>query len=357
MILAKVDKNFAFETSIDRDDIVWFSIREEPFEIYGLYDPKNSEKFCRMPADVAKNVSANVSGLNYNTAGGRVRFSTDSPYVAIKTVQNFSHNSRMTHAMESGFDLYSMKNGHSSFVTSFIPSVDAVVGFERLKETYNSGEMTAYTLNFPLYGGAKEVYIGIKEGSHLAKGEKYLDIKPVVYYGSSITQGGCASRPGNCYQAIISERYNIDYINLGFSGNCKAEIPMAEYLSGLDMSIFVCDYDHNAQTVDYLASTHRRLYDIFREKQPDKPYIMISKPDIWSWNRKDGDRRREIIFKTFSDARALGDKNVYFIDGRYLFGSDNRENCTIDGCHPNDLGFYRMAENIGIVIKEILENF
>lgn len=355
MIVANIDKNFFLDTKLDKDDIIWFPIREDPFEFYGLYDPKNTPSFCRMPEDVAKSVSQNVYWLNYNTAGGRVRFSTDSPYIAIKTVQKFNHSPHMTHVMESGFDLYSQKNGLSSFVAPFIPPVNAVGGFEQLRYVHNRDDMTSYTLNFPLYGGANEVYIGIKEGSRLSKGEKYLDIKPVVYYGSSITQGGCASRPGNSYEAIISERYNIDYINLGLSGNCKAEIPMAEYLRTIEMSIFVCDYDHNAPTAEYLESTHRRLYDIFREKQPDTPYVMISKPDIWSWNIADADRRREIIFKTFSDARALGDKNVYFIDGRSLFGSDNRDNCSVDGCHPNDLGFYRMAENIGVVIKEILE--
>ena len=357
MILAKIDKNFELKTGLDRDDIVWFNIRNAPFEFYGLYDPKNQKPYVRMPVEVAKNVSAGVCGLNYNTAGGRVHFSTDSPFVALKTVQRFNHSPHMTHAMQGGFDLYSNKNGFTTFAAPFIPPVEAVGGFEQLRDVHSGGKMTAYTLNFPLYGGVDEVYVGIKEGSHLAGGEKYRDIKPVVYYGSSITQGGCASRPGNCYEAIISHKYNIDYINMGFSGNCKAEIPMAEYLRSLDMSVFVCDYDHNAPSVEYLNDTHHRLYDIFREKQPDTPYVMITKPDIWHWNMRDADRRRDVVYKTFADARAMGDKNVYFIDGRGLFGSDNRDNCTIDGCHPNDLGFYRMAENIGIVIGEIVENF
>ncbi len=357
MILAKVDKNFSLDTKLDRDDIVWFNIKNAPFEFYGLYDPKNTDRknFIRMPEDVAASVSDGVRGLNYCTAGGRVRFSTDSPFVAIKTVQNFNHSPHMTHAMQGGFDLFSMRNGISCFAAPFIPPVEAVGGFEQLRDVHNFGKMTSYTLNFPLYGGVKEVYIGIKEGSKLGGGEKYRDMKPIVYYGSSITQGGCASRPGNCYQAIFSHKTNTDYINLGLSGGCKAELPMVEYISSLDMSIFVCDYDHNAPSCDYLRDTHYRLYSMFREKQSETPYVMITKPDIWAWNRHDCDMRREIVFDTFKRARDAGDKNVYFIDGRSLFGSDNRDNCTIDGCHPNDLGFYRMAETIGAVLTEIIE--
>ncbi len=355
MILAKIDPNFSLDSSLERDDIVWFNIRNAPFEFYGLYEPKNEGAFIRMPRDIAEVVSPGVRGLNYNTAGGRVRFSTDSPFVAIKTKQGFNHSPHMTHAMQSGFDLYRNTAEKTTFVCAFIPPVEAVGGFEQLRDVEISEGMTNYTLNFPLYGGASEVYIGIKEGSHIGEGAKYRPIKPIVYYGSSITQGGCASRPGNSYQAIISAWNNVDYINMGFSGNCKAEVPMAEYLRELDMSIFVCDYDHNAQSVEYLRDTHRRLYDIFREKQPTTPYIMISKPDAWTRNAADADRRRSVIMDTFSYARAKGDKNVYFIDGRCLFGSDNRDNCTIDGCHPNDLGFYRMAENIGVVISEILD--
>ncbi len=356
MILAKIDKNFALETNLECDDIAWFNVRNAPFDFYGLFDPEKEGSFIRMPKDIAEKVSPGVVGLNFCTAGGRIRFATDSPYIAVKTVQNFNHSPHMTHAMQGGFDLFSVKDGISKFAAPFIPPVEAVGGFEQLRYVHNKGEMVTYTMNFPLYGGAKEVYIGIKEGSHIAKGASYRDIKPIVYYGSSITQGGCASRPGNSYQAIISQRNNVDYINFGFSGACKAEIPMVEYLRELEMSIFVSDYDYNAPTAEYLDETHQRMYKMFREKQPDTPYIMVTKPDAWDWSDEESARRRAIVFRTFSEALASGDRNVYFIDGRSLFGADNRDNCTIDGCHPNDLGFYRMSEAIGVVIDEILRN-
>ncbi|MBR4296047.1 MAG: hypothetical protein IKT56_04325 [Clostridia bacterium] len=354
MIWAEIDKNFAIQTNIDRDDVVWFNIRKEPFEIFGLYNPKETPEFMRMNDEVAKSVSTGVSVGNYRVSGGRVKFATDSPYIAIKSVQNdMSQGPFFTNAMKNGFDLFSEKKGIYSFENVFVPELNAVGGFEQVKDIRNhTGEVVTYVLNFPIASNLTDLYIGIKANSRLSQGSKYRDINPIVFYGSSVTMGLCASRPGNSYEAIISQKYNLDYINLGFSGNCKAEIPMAEYLRELDMSIFVCDYDYNAPTPEYLEETHFRLYKIFREKQPDTPYIMITKP--YPWFSEVVDKRREIIFDSFKKAKALGDKNIYFIDGKDLLGTDCCDNCLIDGVHPNDLGFYRMADGIGQTIKEII---
>ena len=88
---------------------------------------------------------------------------------------------------------------------------------------------------------------------------------PVVFYGSSITHGAAAGRPGNTYENFISQKYNLDYVNLGFAGQAKGEVNMAEYIAGLRMCAFVCDYDHNAPDADYLEKTHYRFYEIIRE--------------------------------------------------------------------------------------------
>lgn len=117
--------------------------------------------------------------------------------------------------------------------------------------------------------------------------------------------------------------------------------------------VLVYDYDHNAPSPDYLAETHERLYNTFRSKQPLTPIIMISKPDFDSANGVDR-RRRAIIMETYLNALKRQDENVYFIDGETLFGLENRDCCTVDGCHPNDLGFERMATAIGRVLEKIL---
>ena len=129
---------------------------------------------------------------------------------------------------------------------------------------------------------------------------------------------------------------------------------MAEYMAGLDMCGFVCDYDHNAESAKELEQTHLPMYKTIRSAHPDIPYIMISRPDIITDRSKDNMRRLEIVRETCEYARANGDRNVAFIDGRTLLEGDYCCNCTRDGIHPNDLGSYRMAMKIGPVVAQML---
>jgi lysophospholipase L1-like esterase len=124
-------------------------------------------------------------------------------------------------------------------------------------------------------------------------------------------------------------------------------------MSGLKMSAFVSDYDHNAPTHEYLASTHHKLYLKIREKNPDIPYFMITRPDFYFDSDCIG--RRDIIMKSYLEARRNGDKNVYFIDGSAFFNGENVEDLTLDLTHPNDEGFRRMANYIGDVISKVMK--
>ena len=213
--------------------------------------------------------------------------------------------------------------------------------------------MKYYVLNLPHFSAVKKLDIGLEKGSRMGKGKQYRNDKPIVFYGSSITHGAAAGRPGNTYENFISQKYNLDYINLGFSGNAKGEPEMADYISSLEMCLFVCDYDHNAPDAKHLENTHFRFYEIIRKSHPDIPYIMISRPDYFP-DPKANDERRNVIIKSYEKAKAAGDKNVYFIDGESLFEGEFYESCTSDGCHPNDLGFYRMSCKIGDVIAKAL---
>ena len=123
-------------------------------------------------------------------------------------------------------------------------------------------------------------------------------------------------------------------------------------MSGLEMSAFVCDYDHNAPTAEHLRATHLPLYRAVRAKQPGLPIILISKPD----HQTDLEtlERFEIIRATYETAIAEGDRNITLIDGRTLFDGEMADSCTVDTCHPNDLGFYRMAQKIAPVIEGAL---
>lgn len=348
--ISKLDKNFKIATSIKEQDIIFYDVKENPFDVYGLYDYKSAGKFKRLPEEIAKATSEGVFALNYNTAGGRVRFKTNSKYVAIKAVMSSVENMpHMPLTGSSGFDLYINNNGKSLYYKTFAPPADMKDGYESI-HYFESNEERDLTINFPLYNVVDELYIGMQNSAKITGGDKYRIEKPVLYYGSSITQGGCASRPGNCYQSIISRNLDCDFINLGFSGNAKGEDVIVDYMSGLDVSVFVCDYDHNAPTVEHLNATHEKLYKKIRAKNEKLPIILISKPDFYN-GLQSSILRRNVIHNTYINAINSGDKNVYYIDGEWLFKDEGRDSCTVDGCHPNDLGFYRMAQAIGYIIK------
>ena len=128
---------------------------------------------------------------------------------------------------------------------------------------------------------------------------------------------------------------------------------MSAYIASLPMSVFVLDYDHNAPTPEHLLKTHEPFYRIIRETQPDLPIIMISRPDF-DKDPNTGTICRNIIRGTYAHALTEGDKNVYFVDGKKMFGKEDRDMCTVDGSHPNDLGFLRMADMVEPVLRGLL---
>ena len=350
MNISDLDVNFKIETNIEKDDICFRNVRQAPFKVYGVY--YEDGMFRRMPRAVAETVSPAVLRLHSQTAGGRVRFKTDSPYVAIKA--QMGSICRMPHFAltgGAGFDMYINGEGEKPrYLRTFTPPYDMQDGFESVY-TFATQGWREITIHWPLYSEIRELYIGLSESASVCEPTPYRHEKPVVYYGSSITQGGCASRPGMSYQNIISRRLSCDHINLGFSGNAKAEIEIAEYIKDLDMSVFVYDYDHNAPTTQHLQDTHERMFRIIREANPDLPIICASKPKV---RRTAADQERmEIIQKTCENSRAKGDRNVYFIEGAKLMAFAGLEG-TVDGTHPTDFGFASMAIPFGDLLEEIL---
>jgi lysophospholipase L1-like esterase len=214
--------------------------------------------------------------------------------------------------------------------------------------------MRYYTINFPLYSPVSALEIGIDEGAALGEGAKYRNTPPIIYYGSSITQGACASRPGIAYQSIICRHNEIDFVNLGFSGNAKGEQAMADYIASREMTAFVCDYDHNAPTAEHLEATHYNFYKTIREAHPKLPIIFVSKPDFDNGYDASVARRRVIENTYFQALGVEGDKNVFYIDGQGLYRGYYKEECSTDGSHPNDIGMMKMAESIGQLLERVL---
>ncbi len=342
--LSKIDKNFAIKTNIEKEDIKFHNADEKPFKIYGVF--KENGKYRRMPENVAKKVSEGVYALHSNTAGGRVRFATNSSYVAIfAKMDGLTKAPHFAFTGSIGFDLYA----DDYYIKTFVPSCDIEDGYESVIEL-KTNELREITINFPLYSNITELYIGIQADAELKEATSYKNEKPVVFYGSSITQGGCASRPGMSYQAIISRRLHLDYINLGFSGNAKAEDEIVNYIKKLDMSAFVYDYDHNAPTAEHLAKTHEKMFKAVRKENPDLPIIMMSRP---KFNLTDDEQQRlHIIETTYKNAVSAGDENVYLINGKMLTELCGNEG-TVDNCHPTDFGFASMAKALGDVLEKI----
>ena len=365
MRIDAIDKNLVVETDVTEPDLVWFNIEDAPFVIHGVKFEECEGLYTRMPKEAAERVSPGVTSVRKLTTGGRVRFRTDSKYIAIKAVmKNITPMSHMPKTGQTGFDLYrkveGYEGGREMYYKSFIPPQDITEGYSSGKPT--DGKYCDYTINFPLYDKVVALYIGLKKDARLSAPTPYTFEKPIVFYGHSATQGAVASRPGNSYPAMIARMLDADIINLGFSGKAKGEFPMAEHIATLPMTAFVFDYDHNTPSEQNLIDTHWPFYKKVREAHPDIPIIFMTGSNVGLLgNVNYAGRgflytRREIIRDNYKRAVAEGDQNVYFVDGECLFEGEMWDTCTVDGAHPNDLGFFRIAQVIGGVLKEALKN-
>lgn len=344
-----IDKNFNVVTKLDKTDIEYYDIEKEPFKIYGIF--RDGDCFRRIPQNIAPLISESVGVLSTHAAGGRVRFKTNSPYISI--IVEYNLTAKMSHFALSGSigcDLYKEVENKEHFINTFMPPFEIDNYYEQIIQGLEE-KISSYTINLPLYSSVSKFYVGIKKGSVLEKCNDYnYEEKPIVYYGSSITQGGCASRPGMAYPAILSRKFNINHINLGFSGSAKGEELMAKFVSDLDMKIFVYDYDYNAPSAKHLQNTHENMFKIVRKKHPNLPIIILTNP----FNIDERKKRQEIIYQTYINAVNNGDKNVYFISGDKLIETCSEEG-SVDACHPTDLGFVSMAKALEEVLTTILD--
>ncbi len=349
-----IDPNFRLDANVPKD-YIFRSAAEEPFRVYGVA-PNEKGVYCRLPVDFLSECNEGVQTLAWHLAGACVRFSTDSEGFAVvwklKEKGNMAH---FTACGQSGLQLFEESDDGIRQIKNFVPAMDDGCGCRLEQSAYVNlpGGMRSYALYLPLYNGLDELLIGLAPDAELCAGRTPRIEKPILYYGSSITQGGCAGKVGNCYTNIVARRLDAAQVNLGFSGSGKAEKNMAEYIASLEMSVFVMDYDHNAPDAEYLEKTHEPFFRIIRKAQPELPVVMMSMPDFDRDPVKNA-VRREIVRRTYENAVAAGDRNVYFIDGETFFGADDRELCTVDDCHPNDLGFLRMADVVTPVLRGIL---
>ena len=345
--LGKVDKNMTASKTIDKSGFDFYDVDSAPFRIYGVY--RDGEKYRRLPPEVAETVNEGVLILHANTAGGRIRFKTNSKRIAFLIWCNGGLPTENGAYMNKGsLDVYAdgrfmgVTRGGNDFPLTYYESAVGEASDERER---------LITVYMPNYGEIHKILIGIEKGATLSGAPDYKYEKPVLFYGSSITQGGCASRAGLSYESDIERDADMNYINLGFSGRAHGEQTMAQYINGLDISVLVMDYDHNARDAADLLNTHEPFFKTIRKAHPELPVIMISMPkyDLTSEDYK----RYLVIKRTYDNAIAAGDKNVYLIFGKELLeGVESEGLC--DGCHPNDIGFKAMAKGILPVILKAM---
>ena len=347
-----IDKNFKIDTNIEAEGLCWYEASKAPFGLHGI--TCDEDGYRRMDSDVAKEVSDGVFALHRHTSGGRVTFETESDYIAIHAVCDKCRPSTMPLTAYIGFDLYLDKPDGLEFTNVFVPPGDTKGEYEGIYYFREPGPHKVL-IHFPLYSSVRSFYIGLRENAVVRAYSPYVAAEPVVFYGSSITQGGCVSRPGNSFPAIFSRLSGRDFCCFGFSGSAHGEARMAEYLASLPMSMFVMDYDHNdCDNLPQLAERHEAFYKIVRKAHSDIPIVIMSAPyAARTFFQSHPARSKAIIRQTYRNAKKTGEW-VSFIDGEHIFGKD-KDAALTDRIHPNDFGHLQMAKGLLRCTKRMLQ--
>ena len=216
-----------------------------------------------------------------------------------------------------------------------------------------------FMIYLPLYDGLVSLSIGIDADASINQPavESPVREKPVVFYGTSILQGGCASRPGMAHTNIISRRLNRECINLGFSGNAFLDLGVAQVMAGVDAGVFVLDFVPNV-TVEQINERMERFYRILRDRHPHTPVIFIEDPQFMDSYYNNTNARKiktlnDALRRIFNELKKGKEKNIYYISSKMMLGSDRE--ATVDGIHFTDVGMMRYADLVTPVIKKLLK--
>ena len=361
--LGKIDRNLA-AVCPGLEDMDVYSPDHENFELSGFYWRKKGGAFTRLPEDMDLSFHPYLKKLTVLTAGGKLRFRSNATEIRIHAVVGEGRMCHMAFVGSRGFDLY-VGQGHTQVFaksTAFPEDKD-----EYTAKLFSSPNalMRDFTIYFPLYAAVKELHIALNHGAELLPPTPYGDPRPIVLYGTSITQGGCVSRPGMLYSNILSRLIRRPICNYGFSGNGTGDPEIAEKLAEIaDPAMFILDYDDNALP-DKLEKTLRPFIAILRKKHPQTPILCLStepksaeafEPFDSAYGSQERLRYTAIHQQVQAELRRAGDDNIYFIDGRMLYGADFEE-CTVDGAHATDLGTYRIAHALAPAVEHILNRW
>ena len=335
------------------DTTIWRDVSEWGVEGQGWLPADLHSRYDRLPAKAEKIVRPPVWSLSRDSAGIAFRFNTDATTIQIRyTVGDKAialHHMPATGV--SGVDLYALDKGTWKWVDVTRPKEPAttytIAGLDPGKRTYMG--------YLPLYNSTVKIEIGIPEGTAFEPIAPRT-AKPVVFYGTSITHGASASRPGLCHPAILGRRLDRPVINLGFSGNGKMEPEVVALLSEIDAAVYVIDCLPNMTGAE-VAERAEPLVRQLRKARPDTPIVLVeyrSFTNSWIFKaRRDRHaENRASLIRAFDLLVSSGVKNLHYIEGENLLGDDT-EGAT-DGSHPNDLGFMRQADIFEPVLRKAL---
>lgn len=334
----------------------WLPVTAPELTVEGLpWFAQNKGELFRLPLSLETVVRAPVWNLAKSPSGGRIHFRTNATMIGIRVEYPGAPNMQNMHAFgQTGFDLYA----DGVYISTVVADKDAKPG-KTYEKVYFTGQPAVdrdIVVYMPLYKPAKVLGIGVNEEAHIGKPKAYALPRPVVFYGTSITQGGCASRSGMSYQAILGRALNIDFVNLGFSGNGMGEPEMAKAVADIDASAYVLDFAQNNRTAEALEKVYAPFLAAIRAKHPDTPILAIT--PIYASKEATGDaenqKMRDLIRGVISKAIAAGDRHLQLIEGTDLLGPAQGDGL-VDGSHPNDLGFQYMANGLTARLREFLK--
>jgi hypothetical protein len=328
------------------------------FELIGKGFTDTQTRYERLPARLEGKTRPPVWSLSKNCSGLAIRFRTNSHTIAARW--ELTEDAVMNHFAPSGIkglDLYCLKNGKWQFVNSARPvvKISTATIIERL-----DGKEMEYMLYLPLYDGLTNLEIGVEPAAILTNPQ--IDSprrnKPVVFYGTSITQGGCASRAGMSYPNQLSRMLDRQIVNLGFSGNGQLDLEIAEAMSEIDASCFVIDCMPNL-TIAQMNEKYVRFLEIIREKKPTTPILLV---EIIPYPHRNFDQSispilqemNDLLTRIYSGQKKKGDRHIYYLKSDKLIGNDSEG--TVDGIHLTDLGFWRISQNMYPVISKLIKN-
>lgn len=327
------------------------------FPLYGKVSEQTNERYERLPSYLEEVSRDPVWYLGRHSAGLFIRFRSNSTSIHARWESTF--NNTMTHMTDTGtkgLDLYAIVDGEWRHVCSAQPQGKKS---ERCIIANMDPVEREYMLYLSLYDGVKSLEIGVDEGSmlDLPAVDRPSREKPVVMYGTSILQGGCANRPGMAHTNIIGRRLDREVINLGFSGNALLDMEIAELMASVeDPGLYVLDYVPNA-SADAIDEVGEQFFRIIRDAHPEVPVVFIEDV-IFPHTIFDNKILEEVTKKNVAQKRLFkklkksGEKRIYYISAEGMIGDDGE--ATVDAIHFTDLGAMRYVDHVLPVIKRAL---